>query len=104
MRVMVIVPGDKDSEAGKMPSQDLLEKMTRFVIWLLDRGYLVRVLMGDEADRRAIDDLLAAVRARRPDDPTGDAPHRPDHVDQFAWYDQHFAAIRHRTEYRPRCT
>jgi polysaccharide pyruvyl transferase WcaK-like protein len=43
-----------------------LQKMTRFVIWLLDRTYLVRVLMGDEADRRAVDDLLAAVRAQRP--------------------------------------
>ena len=62
-----------DPARGAETYATYLEKMTRFVIWLLDRGYLVRVLMGDEADRRAIDDLLAAVRARRPDDPTGDA-------------------------------
>ena len=35
-----------------------LEKITSYVLWLLDRGHRVRVLMGDEADRRAVDDLL----------------------------------------------
>jgi polysaccharide pyruvyl transferase WcaK-like protein len=44
-----------------------LAKMTDFVGWLLDRGRIVRLLMGDEADRRAIDDLLRALRASRPD-------------------------------------
>ena len=62
-----------DPARGAETYATYLEKMTRFVIWLLDRGDRVRVLMGDEADRRAIDDLLAAVLARRPDDPTGDA-------------------------------
>jgi hypothetical protein len=41
MRVMVIVPGDKDSEAGKMPSQDLLEKMTRFNEELVKAGVML---------------------------------------------------------------
>lgn len=62
-----------DPARGAATYARYLEKMTRFVIWLLERGYLVRVLMGDEADRRAIEDLLAAVRARRPDDPAGEA-------------------------------
>jgi polysaccharide pyruvyl transferase WcaK-like protein len=44
-----------------------LEKMTTFVVSLLDRGHLVRVLMGDQADRRAVDDLFRAVRVRRPE-------------------------------------
>jgi polysaccharide pyruvyl transferase WcaK-like protein len=56
-----------DPARGAETYAGYLEKMTRFVIWLLDRRYLVRVLMGDEADRRAIDDLLATVRSRRPD-------------------------------------
>ena len=56
-----------DSARGAETYAGYLEKMTRFVLWLLDRGYLVRVLMGDEADRRAVDDLFRAVRSRRPD-------------------------------------
>jgi len=30
MRVMVLVPADKNSEAGVMPSQDLISKMMKF--------------------------------------------------------------------------
>ncbi len=30
MRVMVFVPGNRDSEAGKMPSEELLAAMTRY--------------------------------------------------------------------------
>jgi hypothetical protein len=41
MRVMVIVPGDKDSEAGRMPSQDLLENMTRFNEELVKAGVML---------------------------------------------------------------
>ena len=41
MRVMVIVPGDKDSEAGKLPSQDLLENMTRFNEELVKAGVML---------------------------------------------------------------
>ena len=41
MRVMVIVPGDRDSEAGKMPSQDLLERMTRFNEELVKAGVML---------------------------------------------------------------
>src|SRR5690606_291241 len=45
-----------------------LKKMIEFVLWLLRQGYRVRLLMGDEADRRAVDDLLEAVRGCRPGD------------------------------------
>jgi polysaccharide pyruvyl transferase WcaK-like protein len=44
-----------------------IRKMTSFVVWLLDRGHGVRLLMGDEADRRAVDDLFRAVRSARPE-------------------------------------
>ena len=44
-----------------------LQKMTSFLVWLLDEGHNVRLLMGDQADRRAVDHLLQAVRSRRPD-------------------------------------
>ena len=48
-----------------------IEKMTGFVVWLLEEGHVVRLLMGDEADRRAVVDLSRAVRSRRPDHALG---------------------------------
>ena len=41
MRVMVIVPGDKNSEAGKMPSEELLTKMGKFNEQLVKAGILL---------------------------------------------------------------
>jgi polysaccharide pyruvyl transferase WcaK-like protein len=56
-----------DRARGAQTYAGYLDKMTRYTVWLLDRGYRVRVLMGDDVDRRAVDDLLEAVRSRRPD-------------------------------------
>jgi polysaccharide pyruvyl transferase WcaK-like protein len=41
-------------------------KMVRFILWLLDCGHNVRILQGETSDRRAIDDVLAAIRLRAP--------------------------------------
>jgi hypothetical protein len=41
MRVMVLVPGDKDSEAGKMPSEELLGKMMKFNEELVKAGVML---------------------------------------------------------------
>ena len=41
MRVMVFVPGDKDSEAGKMPSQELIGKMMKFNEELVKAGVML---------------------------------------------------------------
>lgn len=41
MRVMVLVPGNEDSEAGTMPSQDLLAKMTKFNEELVKAGVML---------------------------------------------------------------
>jgi polysaccharide pyruvyl transferase WcaK-like protein len=46
-----------------------LEKITNFVLWLLDSDYPVRVLMGDTADQRAVNDLLARIGRARPELP-----------------------------------
>lgn len=43
-----------------------LDKLTTFVLWLLDHGYAVRVLLGAMADRRAVADLHARVGRARP--------------------------------------
>jgi hypothetical protein len=41
MRVMVFVPGDKSSEAGVMPSQELIAKMTKFNEELVKAGVML---------------------------------------------------------------
>jgi hypothetical protein len=41
MRVMVFVPGDKDSEGGVMPSQDLIGKMMKFNEELVKAGVML---------------------------------------------------------------
>lgn len=51
--------------------ENYLEKIIEFVLWLLERGYCVRMLMGDEADQKAIDDLVEAVLAKKPTLPKG---------------------------------
>lgn len=42
-----------------------MKTITRFVIWLLDHGYRVRILTGDVVDRLAVDDLIMGVAAER---------------------------------------
>ena len=41
MRVMVFVPGDKNSEAGAMPSTELIEKMTKYNEELVKAGVML---------------------------------------------------------------
>ena len=41
MRVMVFVPGDKDSEAGKMPTTELLGQMMKYNEELVKAGVMV---------------------------------------------------------------
>lgn len=41
MRVMVFVPGDKDSEAAKMPSAELITKMMEFNEQLVKAGVML---------------------------------------------------------------
>ena len=57
-----------------------LEKMTSFLVWLLERGHVVRLLMGDEVDRHAVDDLFRAVRSRGPDRGEGSMLFAPAHT------------------------
>jgi len=45
------------------------EKITNFVLWLLDRGHVVRILMGDVVDRPTVADLVTKVATARPDLP-----------------------------------
>lgn len=51
--------------------ENYLDKITEFVLWLLEHDYCVRMLMGDVADQKAIDDLVGAVLAKNPNLPKG---------------------------------
>ena len=44
-----------------------IDKMTRYVEWLLDQGHAVRLLIGDETDNLAAADILNGVRRSRPE-------------------------------------
>jgi polysaccharide pyruvyl transferase WcaK-like protein len=58
-----------DSIRGAAIYAAYLEKIASFVLWLLDQGHRVRVLMGDAVDHRAVTDVVARVMAARPDLP-----------------------------------
>ncbi|MGH6944337.1 MAG: polysaccharide pyruvyl transferase family protein [Geminicoccaceae bacterium] len=58
-----------DSTSGAAIYAAYLEKITSFVLWLLDRGHSVRILMGESGDRHVVADVLANVAAARPDLP-----------------------------------
>jgi polysaccharide pyruvyl transferase WcaK-like protein len=65
--VMAYCGWRNDASRGAEIYAAYLGKITSYVVWLLDRGHVVRILMGDQADRRAVDDLFRAVHARRPE-------------------------------------
>src|SRR5258706_6489773 len=44
-----------------------LEKMVNFVLWLLDRSYIVRALIGQDVDSRTVSDLSNKIRLLRKD-------------------------------------
>ncbi|MGO9831189.1 MAG: YciI family protein [Myxococcaceae bacterium] len=54
MRVMVLVPGDKNSEAGVIPSQEIIAKMMKFNEELVKAGVML-----------AADGLLPTSKAKR---------------------------------------
>ena len=53
-------------ETGAAIYASYRQKITQFVLWLLDQGYRVRILMGEETDQRAVDDLLDSLAMERP--------------------------------------
>jgi polysaccharide pyruvyl transferase WcaK-like protein len=60
--------GWRDADArGASIYAAYLEKITAFVLWLVDRGHSVRMLMGQAADERVVDDVLTRVRVAQPD-------------------------------------
>jgi polysaccharide pyruvyl transferase WcaK-like protein len=75
--VMTYFGWRNDAVHGAAVYEAYLEKLTGFVLWLLDRDHAVRVLMGDTNDERAVSDLLARVAIARPDLPSNRLVHEP---------------------------
>jgi polysaccharide pyruvyl transferase WcaK-like protein len=44
---------------------EYIKKVTKFLAWLLDRGYRIRILTGDRFDQPAIDYLIGALSGER---------------------------------------
>jgi polysaccharide pyruvyl transferase WcaK-like protein len=57
-----------------------LNKITDLVLWLLEAGHAVRILMGETSDRRAVDDLVHDLRTRKPDLADGSVVFAPAHT------------------------
>jgi len=58
-----------DANRGAHIYHAYIAKISRFVMWLLDRGHRVRILMGEATDLQAINDVSAIVSRERPDLP-----------------------------------
>ena len=54
------------AEGGSMIYQTYIRKLARFAVHVLDRGHDVRILIGETTDQSAVDDLVGAIRASRP--------------------------------------
>ena len=58
-----------NKEQGAAIYENYVCKLAQFVIRLLDWRFRVRLLIGDEADETALDDVLTAIALARPDYP-----------------------------------
>lgn len=58
----------RDDPAGRAIYDRYVANLTAFGVWLLDRGYNIRLLTGELNDQVAIDDVLRGLREKRPDD------------------------------------
>ena len=67
--VMTYYGWRNDSTSGAAIYETYIDRIVSFVVWLLDRGHPVRILMGDVADRRAVGDVLRRIAIARPDLP-----------------------------------
>ena len=59
--------GNDDRQQGDQLHASYVEKMKSFVLWLVDNGRPVRLFTSDVHDERTMHEVLADLRARRPD-------------------------------------
>ncbi|MFZ0250265.1 MAG: polysaccharide pyruvyl transferase family protein [Acidimicrobiales bacterium] len=71
--VMSFFGGSDDRRDGQQIHDDYIEAMTQFICWLVDHGYAVRLLSGDDSkDDTVIASVMADVSMRRPGLPPGE--------------------------------
>jgi polysaccharide pyruvyl transferase WcaK-like protein len=52
-----------DSQRGEGIFQEYIAKIKRFVTWLLEEGYAIRIISGDAIDQRPVDEVVEHVKA-----------------------------------------
>jgi len=65
--VMAYYGGDEDRARSEQIHHGYVTKMQEFVRWLLDNGRHVRLFTGDRVDELVVAEILADVRAQRPE-------------------------------------
>lgn len=65
--VMAYYGGNDDRRQAAEIHRAYVDAMKRFVRWLVDEGRSVRLFTGDETDETVVTEILADVRAHRPD-------------------------------------
>jgi polysaccharide pyruvyl transferase WcaK-like protein len=65
--VMAYYGSSDDRRDAEQIYASYVEKMTRFVTWLVDTGHRVRLFWGDDVDDVVTQEILADLRANRPD-------------------------------------
>ncbi|MEZ4727766.1 MAG: polysaccharide pyruvyl transferase family protein [Caldilineaceae bacterium] len=59
--VMAYYGWRNQATTGEQIYQSYLAKLTRFALWLLEKGYAIRLLIGEMSDQRAVLALIAAI-------------------------------------------
>ena len=73
--IMAYFGGSDDRRDGQRIHERYIDAMTQFICWLVDHGYGVRLLSGDDSkDDDVIASVMADVRTRRPGLPSGAGP------------------------------
>ena len=65
--------GSDDRRDGQQIYEDYIDAMTQFICWLVDHGYRVRLLSGDDSkDDTVIASVMADILTRRPELASGE--------------------------------
>jgi polysaccharide pyruvyl transferase WcaK-like protein len=76
--IMSFFGGSEDRRDGQRIHERYIDAMTQFICWLVDHGYGVRLLSGDDSkDDDIIASVIADVLARRPGLPSGQVVANP---------------------------
>ena len=59
--------GNDDRQRMDEVHASYVEKLRHFVIWLVDNGRSIRLLIGDAADERVVQEILTDLHVRRPE-------------------------------------